>query len=494
MKVFKRSVLIIFLCFFAAGAYISYSSGCLQDVQDKKVTGSNDTRNKYIIKVDYDRSKQTARASETITFLNSQKSPLNDIAIHLFANAYKNEASVPVIGSITNNFPNGFNPGYIKVSNVKVDGREVKYSIDSMIMDIKLNEPVKPGSSVSIGMDFELKIPVAKTRFGSYEGVTQFVYWYPILAVYDGGWQVRQYNRIGESNYSDAADYDVSITLPADEKVAATGDNMSEDIGAAHKSGYKTVKLSASGVRDFAWVCSKDFIVEETVTEGIRIKSYYLKKNEKTGSNADDYTARVLNYYNSIFGKYPYSTLSVVDTYLYGGGMEYPQLISLGQSLYESDQTLEHGIAHEVAHQWWYVAVGSDEYKNPWLDEGMAQYSAELYTAKYSADKQYLGKVMEGYRAGWKKDMPVTSPVNKFAQWNQYSTVSYKMGAAALDRLRSDIGDEKFFKVMSTYYQRYKFKNADTKAFVQVISDIAGNREAESFTGLLNAGAQAPQE
>ena len=85
--------------------------------------------------------------------------------------------------------------------------------------------------------------------------------------------------------------------------------------------------------------------------------------------------------FNNLFGEYPYDTYSVIASDFYIGGMEYPTLVMIDQSLYnEKDKfLLEYVIAHETAHQWWYSVIGNDEISEPWLDEALTEYSTILY-------------------------------------------------------------------------------------------------------------------
>ncbi len=84
--------------------------------------------------------------------------------------------------------------------------------------------------------------------------------------------------------------------------------------------------------------------------------------------------------YDQRIGAYPFSELDVVATPTSAGGIEYPGLVVIADSLYKEDTTFrEVVVAHEVAHQWWYSLVGNDQIDEPWLDEAFAQFTTALY-------------------------------------------------------------------------------------------------------------------
>jgi len=440
--------------------------------------------NSYYIYVEYQKEQSILKCKENITYMNNQGVDVENIVLYLYPNLYRKLSTVPAIGSAEKCYPNGFDPAYIQLTNLKIENmelsKEVLQDYDDFYIDIPLDKPIKENHSAEIEIEFIVKIPVSTTRFGQYKDITQFTYWYPILAAQEEGkWQIRDYSNIGESNYSDVADYNVVIKLPADETIASTGKIISERNSG--EGGYKIVDIKAEKVRDFVWVSSPNFIMEEQVINGIKIKNYYTMKNKELGQEADEIGADVIAYFNEVFGKYPYDEFSIVETYLTGGGMEYPQLVTLGQSHYKDMDKLISVIAHEGAHQWWYVTVGNDEHISPWLDEGFANYSTQLYLAHRLGNDDKLDLLMKSYENLESADHPVEASVANFASWKSYNDVIYKKGALILHRLRNIVGDENFFKIMQTYYQRYKYKNAHVIDFLNVVEEISGKEAVEKI-------------
>ena len=86
----------------------------------------------------------------------------------------------------------------------------------------------------------------------------------------------------------------------------------------------------------------------------------------------------VVEFFSKIFGEYPYKTLTVVKTPFVYGGMEYPNLVFVSDSV-NSKEELYKVVVHEIAHQWWYGIVGNNEYTYPWLDEALTEFSTILF-------------------------------------------------------------------------------------------------------------------
>jgi aminopeptidase N len=392
---------------------------------------------------------------------------------------------------VKENYPYGFNPGQIDIVGVWVDGKTVDWNMEGKeetLLSVKLGKPLKQGGSANIKIDFQEKIPHSKTDFGSYSGVSCFENWYPVLCVYDSeGWHKEPGSKIGESNFSEVSDYTVNINLPVDEVVASSGKCIKESKTGNNR---KDVILKESNVRDFTWVSSNKFKKVEKKINGITVISYFLDRDKQKGIAAMNFASRAIEFYSETAGKYPYDRLSVVETGLYGGAMEYPLLISIGEQYYKykDARILEGAVAHETAHQWWYVIVGNNEYREPWLDESFAEYSEAMYFEKYYGRDSIKQKI--NYRVGVTNfDRVPADSMDKFSSGSEYSLVVYMKGAYILDQLRNKVGDENFYKVLKEYYEEHKFKNASSQDFFDIVQGVCGS-EAKEFIKLRLMGVQ----
>ena len=257
--------------------------------------------------------------------------------------------------------------------------------IHHSILAIHLNEGLEPLGTIPIKFTFQVKIPPIAGRVGYGENTINLGNWYPIAAVYDEkGWNLEPYYGIGDPFYSEVGNYYVTLQLPKKYILASTGDIIGEGRKNARERVYT---VQAHGVRDFSWVISEDFLVKEESLGETLIKVYYFKGQQ--GEKGLEVAKDALTIFNRLFGEYPYQQFSVVSCDFYIGGMEFPNLVYIDQSIFsrESTMLLEYIIAHETAHQWWYGLVGNDQVNEPWIDEALTEYSTMLYyREKYGED------------------------------------------------------------------------------------------------------------
>jgi hypothetical protein len=148
----------------------------------------------------------------------------------------------------------------------------------------------------------------------------------------------------------------------------------------------------------------------------------------------------------------------------------------LGQQKEMLDSVMEMTIAHEVAHQWWAIAVGSDSVREPFVDESLTNYSAVLYFedryGKAAAEKManlHLKMPYSMVRMFGMPDVPANQPTSAYQSNLQYSAVVYGKGALYYAALRRVVGDEVFFASLREYYRRYRGSLAGPKALLQIV-------------------------
>jgi hypothetical protein len=123
------------------------------------------------------------------------------------------------------------------------------------------------------------------------------------------------------------------------------------------------------------------------------------------------------------------------------------------------DSLFEMTIAHEVAHQWWAIGVGSDSQRAPWLDESLTNYSAIVYFedryGKARAARMMDAHLKTSYsmvRMLGQKDAPVNLRTSAYEGNAQYGGIVYGKGALFYEALRQEIGDAAFFGALHDYY------------------------------------------
>jgi hypothetical protein len=338
--------------------------------------------------------------------------------------------------------------------------------------------------------------------------------------------------------YAEASDFDVSLTVPSNVKVTTSG--------AAAGAG----RYVASNVRDFAVLMSEDYTCKSRLVEasgkGVTVEACATAKNAARLDETLDVSGRALQIYSKRFGEYPYKNFKVVEGTLRGGagGMEFSGMTAIAPMLYTDwnaqlrelsgllqklggldkllgqlipgqnvgsggqkpaegagnplgailgeqsmlGSLMEMTIAHEVAHQWWAIAVGSDSVREPFVDESLANYSAMVYfedrygrEAAESMIQTHLKMPYSVARMLGMADAPANLPTSAYGSNLRYSAIVYGKAALYYDSLRRTAGDETFFSALRTYYAKYRGGLAGPRSFLDIVSASAPSAGAEAL-------------
>lgn len=500
----------------------------------------------YKIDVRLDDVNNELLANESIEYINNSHNTLTIIYMHLWPNGYKNN-STPLAKQLLANgetslyYSTTSERGYIDQLNFKINDKEVKWELlkDSIdICKIYLNEPLKSGDKINITTPFHVKIPSGEiSRLGHIGQSYQITQWYPKPAVYDGnGWHYMPYLQQGEY-YSEFGSFDVSITLPKNYVLGATGDMVDGDkelqwlnekvketetitkfdatdmAFPLSDTAMKTIRFKQSKVHDFAWFCDKRYHVLkgeiETPSKKNKVTTWAMFTNAEAHlwKKSISYINDAIYYYSLWNDDYPYNNCTAVDgTISAGSGMEYPNITVIGEA--NSAIQLDVVIAHEVGHNWFYGMLGSNERQHPWLDEGINSFNELRYIrTKYPEIKLVsgfadgkLGKIFD--LARYKKisqyyleyifsaknntDQAIEAPAYDYTELN-YGTIVYAKTAIVLDYLMAYLGEKKMDEVMQAYFNEWKFKHPQPRDFRKVAEDVSGKNLNWLFDDLINS-------
>lgn len=459
----------------------------------------------YRITVALDDSLHFLRGEIEMDYHNNSPDTLDEIYILTMPNAYQKGTALYdqllISGRVSLLLNDPKNSGFCDSLAFSQNGESVAYeNIDNQpdVQRLILRTPIKPGEKTTIKTPFRVKIPNAKiSRLGHVNQDYMITQWYPKPAVYDkNGWHPYPYLTQGEF-YSEFGSFDVSITLPENYFVGATGVLQNEgeweriaEREAATKDGsfdgktppssgvLKTLQYKQDNIHDFAFFASKSFYIEtkdfNVADRTIKAMAMYQQANKKIWENKGvDYIVNATQFYSKEVGDYPYDFVTAVDgTIAAGGGMEYPMVTVIGSM--GSGKMLDKVIAHEVGHNWFYGILGSDERRYPFMDEGLNSHVESMYMQHFYPDEDLLGnakvfgldkwKDKDQYyltyriKGSWNEDQPMNDPSTAFSEIN-YGLVVYMKSAVAFQHLRGYLGEIEFLKAMHHYYDKWKFKH-----------------------------------
>ncbi len=492
----------------------------------------------YEIDVHLDPATHSLKATEKITWVNQTAIPAPELQFHLYYNAWKNDlTSFLNSNRITKrDFKDWRQDEWssVIVDSLVVPSRDgsVEYDLttfmefvqnddlnryDETVMRVPLPEPVPPGESVTVLLEFNARVPrtFARTGFrGDYYFLAQ---WFPKLGVFEsnGVWNCHQF--IQTEFFSDFGSFDVKMTVPSGWVVGATGQLTGFQ---ENGDGTATHRHHQDQVHDFAWTTSPRFLVFEERFEHptLRPVSMRLLLMPDHLGQQDRYFAAAkagLKYYGEWFGEYPYDHLTIIDPAYQSnsGGMEYPTLFTGGTRwLNTSNSGSPEGVTvHEFGHQIWYGVIANNEFEDAWMDEGFNTYSTRQTMleafGRSNFVKRYLDEfVPVQFDDVWEAprtvsglggldselkldDMSVTSwkygpdtlryrrgggGGNRVYGSGAYGVNSYTKPAIMLLTLHRFLGWETFQKIMSTYFQRWRFRHPRPQDFFDVVNEVSG--------------------
>lgn len=452
---------------------IFLATGCNKD----EVASYSKNLSTYTIDITYNED-HTLSCKQTVNYKNRTDTTLENVMFHLYPQSFRLGAKSSIVSSLNYKkcYSYGSSYGDLNISKIVVNDSPIDIQItgnDEDIANVQLNEKLEPGNDVNIYFEYTVTIPNINHRFGYGDDTINIANFYPIACMYENGnFVIDSYHYNGDPFYSEVANYNVNLNAPSNLVLATTG-----TITNTQKSEDTTnYNIKALTVRDFAMVLSDKFNIVSDKVGDTTVNYYYYNNqypNEAIRASIDSVTT-----FNKLFGKYPYSTLSVVESDFVHGGMEYPNLVLISDMVdVQSDYI--NVIVHEIAHQWWYGIIGNNEYDYGWLDEGLTEYSTLLFyneNPSYNVDtKELIKNTTNSYvtfvdvytKVFSTVDTSMNRKLNEYNNESEYVYIAYVKGMLMFDSIKDVLGKEKFIKCLQTYFDDNKFKIATPDSLIE---------------------------
>jgi hypothetical protein len=474
----------------------------------------------YRITAELDESRNELRGRETIHYVN--RSPDTLTYLWLFVeqnlcepNSITNQLNQPPLVFLGTTFDfscQGFNSAP-RLESMTIGGKEVKRTRFGTTLRVDLAAPLAPNTALDINAVWHFNVPAqGGGRMGHDGPLYEMAQWYPRVAVYDDirGWNHDPYIGAGEF-YLEYGNFDVTLTVPANDIVAATGDlknaeqvltaaqrdrlalarrsdttiaiiradeagNAAKTRPAARLPGHPSTiewHFTATNVRDFAFAAGPNFRWDASAYNGILIESLYRPAADKW-PEVNRIGRAAIKHYSEQWFRYPWSHATTVEGPI--EGMEYPMLTFTPNSPTREDQ--QWVIAHEFGHEWFPMIVGSNERLYPWMDEGFNTFIDLENAAKYFAGTPYgdsievhpLHLYTEHAVAG--NEQPL---IDKPTEVRDLFWGGYQKPALMMQLLRYEVlGKDRFDAAFREYIRAWAFKHPAPGDFFRVMRDQSG--------------------
>jgi Peptidase family M1 domain len=397
-------------------------------------------------------------------------------------------------------------------------------------------EPLKKGQEYTIIFNYSGDDAVSDSGGGNYT-LDARTNWYP------------------NTYFGDRATYEITLKVPKGLMAVATG----QPIGETEEGDYTVtrwksdVPLAVAGFNygKFKKTTAQDeklkYVIEayanKEIPDYLRAMQQSIEKAEGEGFQTETTLGSIstlslmdkakaeaqvaISLYSELFGPLPYGRIAMTQQPYFNFGQAWPMLVYLPVMAYlDSTQRHQMGLdrasnfvkfvaAHEVAHQWWGHIIGWKSYRDQWMSEGFAEFSASMFAqAIYKNDKflefwkeqrelitnkNQLGKRpsdVGGVYMGYRLDTPKTGNVTR--------AMIYPKGAFILHMLRmmmweSKTGDARFSAMMKDFVKTYYNQNVSTQDFWRIVEkhmtkemDLDGNGKMTWFFNEWVYGTQIP--
>jgi hypothetical protein len=422
-----------------------------------------------------------------------------------------------------------------RITRVRSAGRELRESelplrqpgwgVRGTIMAVALPAPLLPGTQTTLDVDWSFDVPQqgAGGRMG-WDGDDVFflAYWYPQMAVYDdlGGWHDDAFRGLGEF-YMGFADYDVTLVVPEGWVVRATGElqnaaevfppEVRQRLARAAESDSTTVilapehfgpgnatmqgqdgtlewRFTAENVRDFSfsatlrsrWDGARAEVAGQAAEGGqryARIETLW-RESAPRWANVTRYQQHSLRFLSGFTDfPYPWPHMTAVEgADIIGGGMEFPMLTLMGSYEGAGPGALYDVTAHELAHMWIPMIVGTDERRHGWLDEGATSFAEAQARNDFrpgeDADRENRDQYLQIARAD--REGEIMRRTDFHYDGAAFFSATYAKPAAVLATLRGLIGEERFLAGYRSFIRDWAFRHASPWDLFHAFEAAAG--------------------
>lgn len=375
----------------------------------------------------------------------------------------------------------------MKVSEAQINGNPVTYEQKGNLLNLILSDALIGASNIEIKLSFsgipEDGLIIGKNKFGN-------------RTFFGDNWPNRaSYWFACNDHPLDKALVDFSIIAPQHYKVVANGEfKGTVDFGTGFKvHSYSSRHELPTKVMVFG---AAEFSVEQ-LTEFTRfpLSSWVYPENEKAGFHDMKMAIPVLNFLEEHIAPYPYEKLANVQSTTKYGGMENAGCIFYSERSITGKDMMEELIAHEIAHQWFGNSATETDWSHLWLSEGFATYMTHLYIEnKYGKErfedelKKDRQTVLHFYQ---EHVLPLVDTISTDPVF-MLNTNPYQRGAWVLHMLRNEIGNDMFWKSIRNYYSTYKYGNATTQNFIDIVEQVSG-KDLSTFEKQWMRTAEIPE-
>ena len=447
---------------------------------DETLSAASEGLDSIAVTCALDPETDTLSGTQVLTLTNRTGQDQEAVVLRSWTGAYLKEDTAPGATDewYDSTYPDGFDAGGLHMLTAAVAEREgtAVYRFNDTactVLEITVPDGWAAGETITLTLTWKVDIPACASAFGVSDGIYALGHVFPVPALWeDGAWRTDEYASIGDSAYSACVNWTVDLTVPSGYVVGATGYTAAQTA-----NGQSLWHMTMPAARDFAMAVSKSYQTSVTYVGDTLIVAR--AKTRDSAKKLVKYAKSALQVYEARWGEYVYPVLTLAETVLPQGAAAFPCCVMISSAqLAEGGDTLKQTVAHEVAHQWWSVLVGSDPVNQAWQDESLCEYAMLVWLgdtagADDRADAEF-SRIESALRITIPRGVTPGSPISYFGDTTEYTWVVYRRGASFWLAMEKLLGQDALDTALRSYAERYRFGIAMREDLTDILSGAAG--------------------
>ena len=372
----------------------------------------------------------------------------------------------------------------LEVSELTVDGQPADFEKDGK--DLVVSHPVEADQRYQLAIDY------AGTPEPVEAPVQRFDFEQTGWTITDDGetWTVQE--PLGAFTWyavndqpADKALYDFTLTVPTPWTGVANGELM--DVTDEDGSRTTTWHLAEPASSYLVTTAFGDFdLTRDRSASGVPI-TYWTPRGDAKILAKVKIVPEAMAWLEKLLGPYPFDTFGtvVVDAET---AMETQTMVTLGDIRYTLSSEV---IVHELVHQWYGDQVTPNDWRDVWMNEGMAMYFQGMWEAEQEGIS--ITKKMNEWRLFDKPLRAQAGPPGAFYADSFGSSNVYYGPAVMFQELREMVGDRKFFRMVRGWPRANDNGNAGREEFLAYMEKSTGHELTAFFDGWLLGDKTPPR-